>query len=341
MGRASRLLRGTLVSVFLCGRFGCKSNRSCKAIAAFAITGLVLWPASGRAVFDPSAPPRLAVKARMSDETTPKADPEAPSKSHGRISIRASLQPRDLMAEPMHVKSAWRAKIITLMPDAFPGILGQSLTGKALDLGLWALDILNLRPYGVGKHLNVDDTPAGGGAGMVLRADVLDAALTDAALGTPPDRLRWPLIYLSPRGKPFNQAMARRFAACDGLTLLCGRFEGVDQRLLDHHQIEEVSLGDFVMTGGEIAAMALIDASVRLLPKVLGNAESTVEESFSDGLLEHPHYTRPALWNDLAIPDILTSGNHGAIAKWRQAAAEDITKIRRPDLWQAFLRKKS
>jgi tRNA (guanine37-N1)-methyltransferase len=281
----------------------------------------------------------------MSDENTPEAPSEAPTdaptKSHGRISIRASLQPRDLMGEPLHVKSAWRAKIITLMPDAFPGILGQSLTGKALDLGLWALDILNLRPYGVGKHLNVDDTPSGGGAGMVLRADVLDAALTDAAAGTPPDRLRWPLIYLSPRGKPFNQAMARRFAACDGLTLLCGRFEGVDQRLLDHHEIEEVSLGDFVMTGGEIAAMALIDATVRLLPKVLGNEASTVEESFSDGLLEHPQYTRPAEWNGLTIPEVLTSGNHGAIAKWRQTQSEEITKLRRPDLWQAYLRRKS
>jgi tRNA (guanine37-N1)-methyltransferase len=281
----------------------------------------------------------------MSDENTPEAPSEAPTdaptKSHGRISIRASLQPRDLMGEPLHVKSAWRAKIITLMPDAFPGILGQSLTGKALDLGLWALDTLNLRHYGVGKHLNVDDTPSGGGAGMVLRADVLDAALTDAAAGTPPDRLRWPLIYLSPRGKPFNQAMARRFAACDGLTLLCGRFEGVDQRLLDHHEIEEVSLGDFVMTGGEIAAMALIDATVRLLPKVLGNEASTVEESFSDGLLEHPQYTRPAEWNGRTIPEVLTSGNHGAIAKWRQTQSEEITKLRRPDLWQAHLRRKS
>ncbi len=274
---------------------------------------------------------------------TPEAPPSdiPPNKSHGRISIRASLKPRDLMEEPLHVKDAWRAKIITLMPDAFPGILGISLTGKALDLGLWALDVINLRSFGQGKHLNVDDTPAGGGAGMVLRADVLDAALTDAALHTPRDRNRWPVIYLSPRGRPFNQAMARCFAACDGVTLLCGRFEGVDQRLLDHHDIEEVSLGDFVLTGGEIAASALIDATVRLLPKVLGNQESTVEESFSDGLLEHPQYTRPAIWNDLAIPEVLQSGNHAAIAKWRQAQAEDITKTRRPDLWQAYLRRKA
>jgi tRNA (guanine37-N1)-methyltransferase len=268
---------------------------------------------------------------------------EAPKtlKSHGRLSISASLKPRDLMEEPFRVKGAWKAKIITLFPDAFPGVLGLSLTGKALDMGLWALETIDLRPFGIGKHLNVDDTPAGGGAGMVLRADVLDAALTKAAEGTSQDRLRWPIIYLSPRGRPFDQAMARRFSKADGLTMLCGRFEGVDQRLLDHHQIEEVSLGDFVLTGGEIAATALIDATVRLLPKVLGNQASTEEESFSHGLLEHPQYTRPAVWNDLAIPDVLQSGHHGEIAKWRQTQAEEITKTRRPDLWQAYLRRKS
>jgi tRNA (guanine37-N1)-methyltransferase len=264
-----------------------------------------------------------------------------PLKSHGRLSISASLKPRDLMEEPFRVKGAWKAKIITLFPDAFPGVLGLSLTGKALDMGLWALEAIDLRPFGIGKHLNVDDTPAGGGAGMVLRADVLDAALTKAAEGTPADRLRWPVIYLSPRGRPFDQAMARRFSKADGLTMLCGRFEGVDQRLLDHHQIEEVSLGDFVLTGGEIAATALIDATVRLLPKVLGNQASTEEESFSHGLLEHPQYTRPAVWNDMPIPEVLQSGHHGQIAKWRQAQAEEITKTRRPDLWQAYLRRKS
>lgn len=269
-------------------------------------------------------------------------DPDdTPSKSHGRISMRASLKPRDLLEEPRPVKGAWTAKIITLLPDAFPGILGLSLTGKALDLGLWMLQAIDLRPFGIGKHLNVDDTPAGGGAGMVLRADVLDVALTAAAENTPQDRLRWPVLYLSPRGKPFDQAMARRFAAADGLTLLCGRFEGVDQRLLDHHAIEEVSLGDFVLTGGEIAAQALIDATVRLLPGVLGNQASTEEESFSHGLLEFPQYTKPALWNDRPIPEVLQSGHHGEIAKWRQAQAEAITKTRRPDLWQAWLRKKS
>ncbi len=262
-----------------------------------------------------------------------------PSKSHGRISMRATLKPRDLMEEPRPIKGAWTAKIITLLPDAFPGILGLSLTGKALDLGLWMLQAIDLRPFGIGKHLNVDDTPAGGGAGMVLRADVLDAALIHAAENTPADRWRWPVLYLSPRGKPFDQAMARRFAAADGLTLLCGRFEGVDQRLLDHHAIEEVSLGDFVLTGGEIAAQALIDATVRLLPGVLGNQASTEEESFSHGLLEFPQYTKPALWNDRPIPEVLQSGHHGEIAKWRQAQAEEITKTRRPDLWQAHQRR--
>jgi tRNA (guanine37-N1)-methyltransferase len=266
-------------------------------------------------------------------------DAPKPLKSHGRISISASMRPRDLMAEPRLVRGAWAARIITLFPDAFPGVLGQSLTGKALDLGLWALDTIDLRTFGIGKHRNVDDTPAGGGAGMVLRADVLDAALTHAAQGTP-DRSRWPVIYLSPRGRRFDQSMARRFAACDGVTLLCGRFEGVDERVLQHHQIEEVSLGDFVMTGGEIAAQALIDTTVRLLPNVLGNAESAVEESFSDGLLEHPQFTRPVEWQGLTIPDVLQSGNHAAIAKWRRAQAEAITRERRPDLWEVWLAKR-
>lgn len=266
--------------------------------------------------------------------------PPSPNRSHGRISVRPSLKPRDLMEDPLVQKGAWRAKVITLFPDAFPGVLGLSLVGKALDMGLWALEALDLRSFGHGRHRDVDDTPAGGGAGMVLRADVLEAALNAAAVDTPRDITRWPVIYLSPRGKPMTQAMMRRFAACDGVTLLCGRFEGVDQRVLDHFDIEEISLGDFVMTGGEIAAQALIDATVRLLPNVLGNAESAIEESFSDGLLEHPQYTRPAVWNDRPIPDVLTSGNHGEVAKWRRAQAEEVTKARRPDLWAAWMRRK-
>jgi tRNA (guanine37-N1)-methyltransferase len=255
-------------------------------------------------------------------------------KSHGRLTISASASPRSLMDASPRVKGAWEARVITLFPDAFPGTLGLSLTGKALDLGLWRLETIDLRPLGEGKHRNVDDSPAGGGAGMVLRADVVDRAFQAAATGMP--KSRWPLIYLSPRGKPFDQNMAHRFAACEGLTLLCGRFEGVDQRVLDHYDVEEVSLGDFILTGGEIAAQALLDATVRLLPNVLGNQASTEEESFSHGLLEFPQFTRPTLWNDRPIPDVLQSGHHGEIAKWRRAQAEAITKERRPDLWAVY-----
>ena len=261
--------------------------------------------------------------------------PNPTLKSHGRLSARPTLKPRDLMEETRFVRGAWVAQVITLFPDAFPGVLGQSLTGKALDLGLWRLETTDLRPFGEGKHRNVDDTPAGGGAGMVLRADVVDRAILAAMAGAPVDRARWPLIYLSPRGKPFDQAMARRFAGCEGLTMLCGRFEGVDQRLLDHHRIEEVSLGDFVLTGGEIAAQAMLDATVRLLPGVLGNAESIEEESHSHGLLEHPQYTKPPVWEGREIPAVLLSGNHAEIAKWRRAQAEAITAERRPDMWAA------
>ncbi len=227
---------------------------------------------------------------------------------------------------------AWAAQVITLFPDAFPGVLGESLTGKALKDGLWALDTTDLRRFGIGKHRNVDDTPAGGGAGMVLRADVMGQAIEAATAGAPANR---PILYLSPRGAPFTQSMARDLAEGPGVTLICGRFEGLDERVIDHFNITEVSLGDFVLTGGEIAAQALIDATVRLLPGVLGNAASTEEESFSSGLLEHPQYTRPADWQGRKIPDVLLSGNHGEIAKWRRAQAEALTKTRRPDLWAA------
>lgn len=253
-------------------------------------------------------------------------------KSHGRLRVQLSSQPRDLFDGPKVVAGAWAARIITLFPEAFPGTLGLSLTGKAMDLGLWSLTPIDLRSFGDGKHRNVDDTPAGGGAGMVLRADVVDRALRQAAIGTPDDRARWPIVYLSPRGRPFDQATARAWAGAEGITLLCGRFEGVDQRVLDHWQIAEVSLGDFVLTGGEIAAQAMLDATVRLLPGVLGNHASTEEESFSDGLLEHPQYTRPAVWNDREIPPVLTSGNHAEVAKWRRDQSVKLTAERRPDL---------
>jgi tRNA (guanine37-N1)-methyltransferase len=261
-----------------------------------------------------------------------------PTKSHGRLSIGASLKPRELMSDTPDLAGVWKAKILTLFPEAFPGVLGESLTGKALQQGLWQLETVDLRPFGIGKHKNVDDTPAGGGAGMVLRADVLGDAIEHAMQGTAGN---WPLIYLSPRGRRMDQQMMQTFARCDGLTLLCGRFEGVDERVLEHYGIQEVSLGDFVMTGGELAAQALIDATVRLIPGVLGNQASTEEEGFSSGLLEHPQYTRPADWKGRAIPDVLMSGHHGKIAEWRQDMSEKITQERRPDLWAAYQARKS
>lgn len=253
-------------------------------------------------------------------------------RSHGRKSIRETLAPRELVDDSPALARAWMAQVITLFPDAFPGLLGESLTGKALKDGIWQLDRIDLRRFGEGKHRNVDDTPAGGGAGMVLRADIVGKAIEEARRRAGP----LPLVYLSPRGKPLDQAMARRFSEGRGVALLCGRFEGVDERVIEHYGIEEVSLGDFVMTGGELAAQALIDASVRLIPRVLGNRASTEEESFSDGLLEHPQYTRPAVWEGREIPEILLSGNHGKIADWRRAEAERLTKERRPDLWRAW-----
>jgi len=249
-------------------------------------------------------------------------------KSHGRLSITSSLRPRELIAPP-RVAGAWTAHVVTLFPEAFPGILGLSLTGKALTRGLWNLHTIALRDHGIGRHRNVDDTPAGGGAGMVIRPDVMAAALdqADPAL---------PVIYLSPRGRPLTQARARALAQGPGVTLVCGRFEGVDQRVLDARGIEEISIGDYVLTGGELAAQVLIDATIRLIPRVLGNQASLAEESFSEGLLEHPHYTRPAEWDGRRIPDVVMSGNHAAIATWRRDEAERLTKERRPDLWRAY-----
>jgi tRNA (guanine37-N1)-methyltransferase len=237
------------------------------------------------------------------------------------------------MDGPPRLKGAWCAKVLTLFPETFPGVLGASLTGRALQRGLWALEPIDLRTFGTGRHRQVDDTPAGGGAGLVMRADVLGRALDMAATGTPEEPARWPRLYLSPRGAPFTQEMARRLAGAEGVTILCGRFEGVDQRVIDHFALEEVSLGDFVLTGGEIAAQAMLDATVRLIPGVLGNAASTEEESFSDGLLEHPQYTQPRDWRGHAIPEVLLSGNHGEIARWRREQAERLTRERRPDLW--------
>ena len=260
----------------------------------------------------------------MDDPKTP------PTRSHGRKTIRPSLKPRELMEPSPDLVRVWKAQVITLLPEAFPGILGQSLTGRALKDGLWQLETVPLRQFGEGKHRNVDDTPAGGGAGMVLRPDIMAAAIDTARERIEPSA---PLIYLSPRGRPLTQKMAQSLARGPGITLICGRFEGLDQRVIDHYKMIEVSLGDFVLTGGEIAAQAMIDATVRLLPGVLGNEASTEEESFSNGLLEHPQYTRPAEWRDQEIPPVLMSGHHGEIAKWRRAQSEELTRKRRPDLW--------
>jgi len=232
--------------------------------------------------------------------------------------------------------AGFRVKVLTLFPELFPGPLGASLTGKALKQGLWSLEALDIRAFARDKHRSVDDTPAGGGAGMVMRADVVAAAVDAAEADAPEERGRWPVIYLSPRGVPLDQPRVRRIAAGEGVTLLCGRYEGVDARVLEARGIEEVSIGDFVLSSGEIAAMALLDAVLRLRPGVLGNAASAEDESFSRGLLEHPHYTRPVLWEGRAIPEILLSGHHAQIAEWRREQSERLTKERRPDLWRAY-----
>jgi tRNA (guanine37-N1)-methyltransferase len=223
----------------------------------------------------------------------------------------------------------WRATILTLYPEMFPGPLGASLSGKALGAGTWSLEIRNIREHGVGAHRAVDDTPAGGGAGMVMRADVLAAAI-DAAIAPGDER---PRLLMSPRGAPLTQPRARALAAGPGALIVCGRFEGVDERVIEARGLEEVSVGDYVLSGGELAAMVLIDAAVRLLPGVMGAAESAAEESFEDGLLEYPHYTRPQEWEGHTIPEVLNSGHHGKIATWRRAAAERLTQDRRRDLW--------
>lgn len=223
----------------------------------------------------------------------------------------------------------WQAVVLTLYPQMFPGPLGFSLVGKALEAGIWSLNTRDIRSHGLGRHRAVDDTPAGGGAGMVMRPDVVAAAI-DAADDEGAEGLT--RIHLSPRGQPLTQVMTRRFAESSGVLLIAGRFEGLDERAIEARGLMEVSIGDFVMSGGEIAAMALIDACVRLLPGVLGAEQSLSEESFENGLLEYPHYTRPREWEGRAIPDVLLSGDHKRIADWRRREAERITRERRPDL---------
>ena len=231
----------------------------------------------------------------------------------------------------------WRATVLTIFPEMFPGPLGMSLAGKALADAKWALTTIDIRDFATDKHRSVDDTPAGGGAGMVMRADIAAAAIDAARAAMPPDV---PTIYLSPRGRTLTQTRVRDLAQGPGAILLCGRFEGLDQRVLDARNVEEVSIGDYVLSGGELAAQVLIDACVRLLPGVAGNETSLAEESFAAGLLEYPHYTRPRDWEGRSIPEVLLSGDHKAIAKWRRAQAEALTKERRPDLFAEHAKKK-
>jgi tRNA (guanine37-N1)-methyltransferase len=230
----------------------------------------------------------------------------------------------DVAATP----SPWRATVVTLFPELFPGPLAASIVGAALQQRTWSLDTVPIRNFGIGRHRTVDDTTAGGGAGMVMRADVIAAAV-DAARSRSPDA---PALYLSPRGAPLTQARVKDLARGPGVILLAGRFEGVDQRVLDARGLEEISIGDYVLSGGEIAAMVLLDACVRLLPGVLGASESLAEESFNDGLLEYPQYTRPREWEGRPTPEVLLSGDHKKIAAWRRAEAERLTRARRPDL---------
>jgi tRNA (guanine37-N1)-methyltransferase len=225
----------------------------------------------------------------------------------------------------------WRASVLSILPDIFPGPLGASLAGKALAAGAWSLDVVDIRAFATDKHRTVDDTPAGGGPGMVMKADVLGRAIDATAAD------QRPRLLLSPRGAPLTQARVEALAGGPGVVLICARFEGVDERVIAGRSLEEVSVGDYILSGGEIAGMVLIDACVRLLPGVMGEPASRTEESFSEGLLEYPQYTRPQVWDGQPIPEVLVSGDHSKIAAWRQAEAEKLTRERRPDLWTAFL----
>tara|TARA_Y100000766_G_scaffold153726_1_gene132040 strand:- start:5 stop:697 length:693 start_codon:yes stop_codon:yes gene_type:complete len=221
---------------------------------------------------------------------------------------------------------AWSADILTLYPEMFPGPLDKSLSGKALEKGIWSLNTFDLKDYGLGPHKSVDEKPSGGGPGMVLRADVLDSAINDCFKK---DR---PMIYFSPKGKPLDQEMIERFSVINGVSIICGHFEGIDQRIIDLHDIEEISVGDYILSGGEVATIVFLDSLVRLLPNVLGNGDSKKIESFADGLLEYPQYTKPNEFKGMKIPDILLSGNHKAIKEWQENQSLSLTKLRRPDL---------
>jgi len=224
----------------------------------------------------------------------------------------------------------WRASVLTIFPDMFPGPLGHSLAGKALAGKLWSLDVIDIRAHATDRHRTVDDTPAGGGPGMVMKADVLAAAL-DALPADKRSRL-----LMSPRGTPLTQARVQKLAVDTGVVIVCGRFEGVDERLIAGRNLEEVSVGDYVLSGGEIGALAVLDASIRLIPGVMGKEASSTEESFADGLLEYPQYTRPPVWEGRPIPEVLLSGDHAKVAAWRRSEAERLTRERRGDLWAAY-----
>jgi tRNA (guanine37-N1)-methyltransferase len=225
----------------------------------------------------------------------------------------------------------WHASVLTIFPEMFPGPLGISLAGKALSSKLWALDVIDIRDHATDRHRTVDDSPAGGGPGMVMKADVLARALEAAS---PPNDTR-PRLYMTPRGMPLTQARVATLSRGPGAVILCGRFEGVDERIIEARNFSEISIGDYVLSGGEPAALALLDACVRLIPGVMGKEASSAEESFADGLLEYPQFTKPAVWDGRAIPDVLLSGDHAKIAEWRRAEAERLTRERRPDLWNA------
>lgn len=230
-------------------------------------------------------------------------------------------------------RGPWCARVLTLFPAMFPGPLGLSLAGQGLDRGLWSLEAIDIRDFAIDRHRSVDDAPFGGGAGMVMRPDVVQAAIDHALV----DRPDLPLVFLSPRGRPLDQHRVRELADGPGVILICGRFEGLDERVLDENDIEEVSLGDFVLSGGEPAALGLLDACVRLIPGVMGKTESGLDESFEDDLLEYPHYTRPQVWRDRAVPEVLVSGHHERVRQWRRGRSEVLTRARRPDLWDRYV----
>ena len=254
------------------------------------------------------------------------------SKSQVSPHAKVNLKSQPALKDQRGIDSGWTAKVITLYPEMFPGTLGHSLIGQALRKKIWSLEILNLREFGIGKHKDVDDTPAGGGPGMVLRPDVVDGAVGAAIQNLNLKKEKWSIINLSPRGSPLTQEISQELVSNHGIIVLCGRFEGIDQRVIDKWNMRELSIGDFILTGGEIAAQALIDSIVRNIPNVLGNNLSIKSESFSDNLLAHPQYTKPSNWNGHHIPEILLSGNHGKVREWRNKKSFEITKIRRPDL---------